>query len=69
MSANNEELREIAEELLSEHLNSDIEFSVVYESEEAEDLSEEEQRKVLYLMMSADIEFTIPEDEEEAPEQ
>jgi hypothetical protein len=60
---NDEELAALALDILADYLQEDIEFSVVYEDERAEDLTEDEQRKVHDFMSSAKITATISTDE------
>lgn len=58
------ELHELAESILELHLNSDIEYSLVYEDEdvEAEELTDDEVRQVYSYMVEAQktITFTMP---------
>jgi hypothetical protein len=58
-----EELKEIAREILTDVLDNDMEYSEVYEDERAEDLTAEETLKVFNFMNRAIITFEFPEEE------
>lgn len=58
--ATQSELAEIATQLLEEHLGTDIEFLTIAESDEAEDLTEDEQTQVYAYMSAALNRTTFP---------
>jgi hypothetical protein len=60
-----EELKEIAREILADRLDGHLEYSFVYEDERAEDLTDDEMSTVFDLMNSAIITFEFPDDEDE----
>jgi len=55
MTATKEQLMEVAREIYADQLENDIEFSVVYEDEEAMELTEAEQRFVHKILCGATV--------------
>ena len=57
MSVSLSELQDVATDLIKEHLSS-FEFSNIYEDSDLFELTDEEQRKLFDLVMTADITAT-----------
>ena len=60
------DLRHIAEEILRDHLERDIEFNLVYEDDRARDLTDEEQATVHQLNNGAEYVVQLPRLDDEA---